>query len=218
MTTMEDSLNDAEAIIAGILADADAEAARIEAEAAAYAEQAAARAAEQAATIARDAGAKSAALAGAILADAESKAAIERRKSSLLLQERLAGEIVERAERRIEGMLRLPGYAEVLRGWITEAAIGLSAESAAVNASKDELALVDDDMLRAAEKAALAATGKATSLHKVEGDPSIGQGAYLVADGGRLAYDNRVATRFTRNRAEIRKRIYMALYDEGSRK
>lgn len=217
MTTMEDSLNDAEAIIAGILADADAEASRIVAEAEAYAEQASARAAEQAATIARDAEAKSAAQAGAILADAEAKAAIERRKRSLLLQESLASDIVERAERRIAGMTRLPGYRDVLRGWITEAAIGLSADSAAVNASKDESALIDDAMLREAEKAALEATGKATSLHKVEGDPTIGQGAYLVADGGRLAYDNRVATRFVRNRAEIRKRIYMALYGEGSR-
>jgi vacuolar-type H+-ATPase subunit E/Vma4 len=214
---MEDSVNDAEAIIVGILADADAEAARIEAEAAAYAEQSAARAAEQASAIARDAATKSESQAKAILADAAAKAAIERRKRSLLLQERLAGEIVERAARSISGMIGQPGYKDVLRGWITEAVIGLSAESAAVNASKDELALIDDALLRDAEKAALAATGKVTSLHKVEGDPTVGQGAYLIADGGRLAYDNRVATRFVRNRAEIRKRIYTALYDEGSR-
>ena len=95
--------------------------------------------------------------------------------------------------------------------------MGLSAESATVNASMDELPLLDDALLREAEAEALAATGKATRLRKVDGDPTIGQGVYLVADGGRLAYDNRVATRFERERTEIRKRIYRALNDEVPR-
>jgi len=213
MTMMEDGLHDAEAIVAGILADADAEAARILAEADAYAAQSAARAADQAEAIAREAEAKSAALAAAIAADAEAKAAIARRKHSLALQERLAGDVVARAELRIAGMTGEPGYRDVLRGWIAQAAVGLSSESATVNASMDELPLIDDELLREAEREAEAASGKATRLRKVTGDPVVGQGAYLLAEGGRLAYDNRVATRFGRDRSDIRKRIYKALFD-----
>lgn len=208
---MEQSLNDAEAIVAGILADADAEAARLLAEADEYAAAAAERARAQAEAIRAEARAKSDAQAAAIKAEAESKAAIERRKRALLSQERLASGIVERAAAEVAAMAGRPGYRDTLLAWITEAAIGLSAESATVNASKADLPLIDDALLREAERAALEATGKATKLRKVEGDPVLGQGVYLTADGGRLAYDNRAATRFERYRAEIRRRVYTAL-------
>lgn len=208
---MEQSLNDADAIMAGILADADAEAARLLAEADEYAAQAAARAREQAATLAAEVAAKAEGQAAAIVAEAEAKAAIERRKRSLLSQERLAAGIIERAVAEVAAMAGAPGYRDVLLAWITEAAIGLSAGSAAVNASRADLPLIDDAMLRVAEGAALKATGKATSLRRVDGDPVLGQGVYLTADGGRLAYDNRAATRFERYRADIRRRIYTAL-------
>lgn len=210
---MEDGLHDADAIVAGILLDADAEADRILTEAAAYAAQVAARAQDQAELIAREAGAKADHITASILADAQAKAAIERRRRSLALQEKLAVEIVERARKKIAALLPLAAYKEILRAWIVEAAIGLSAETATVNASMDELHLIDDAMLSAAEKDVLDASGKATRLSKVEGDPVIGQGVYLLAEGGRLAYDNRVATRFERNRADIRKLVYKALFD-----
>ena len=211
MMTMEERSSDAEDIVAGILADADAEAVRIAAEAEAYAAQSAARAADQAATIAREAAAKSEAQAAVIQADTLAKATIESRKRSLRLQESLSGVIVERAVSTIAATVAGLGYRDILRGWIVEAAIGLSSEAATVNASMNELPLIDEDLLR------LAATGKATRLRRVEGDPVIGQGVYLLAEGGRLAYDNRVATRFERNKADIRKLIYKALNDEGSR-
>ncbi len=210
---MDERYNDADDIIAGILADADAEAARILAEAEASAAQSAARAGEQAVTIAREAAAKAETQAAAIIADTQARSTIDRRKRSLRLQESLSGQIADRAVAILAGMLRTPGYRNVLKGWIVEAVIGLSAESATVNASMDEIALLDDALLREAEAEALAATGKATRLSRVEGDPVIGQGVYLLADGGRLAYDNRVATRFERQRSEIRKRIYTKLND-----
>jgi len=217
MMTMQEHASDAEDIVAGILADADAEAARILAEAEAYAVQSAARAADQAATIAREAAAKAEAQAAVIQADTQAKATIESRKRSLRLQESLSGVIVERAATTIAALVTQPGYRDILRLWIVEALVGLSAEAATVNASMNELPLMDEELLREAETEALAATGKATRLRRVEGDPVIGQGVYLLADGGRLAYDNRVATRFERERAEIRKRIYKALSDEVPR-
>lgn len=210
---MDIRMNDTEAIAAGILADAEAEAASIVAEAEAYAASVKARAVEQAIVVAREAAAKAAAQAQAIRADAASKAAIERRKGSLSLQEGIAASVVARATELLTAMRSSPGYRDVLCAWIAEAAIGLSAESATVNAGKEDLPLIDEALLRKAEAQALAATGKAVSLRKIEGDPVLGQGVYLVADGGRLAYDNRVATRLERDRTAVRRRVYEALAD-----
>jgi len=207
----------AEALVDGILADADAEAARITAEAQAYAAASIARAQEQAATIVRESAAKAGIQVAAIHADAEAKIAIERRKRVLRMQENLARDVVERASRELASLVGQPAYRSILRGWIAEAAVGLSAASATVNASMDELGLIDDQLVRAAEADVLAATGKATSLRLLHGDPSIGQGVYLMADGGKLAYDNRVATRLERRRTEIRKLIHKALFDESKR-
>lgn len=207
----------AEALVDGILADAEAEAARIITEAQAYATASMARAREQAATILRESAAKAEQQVAAIKADAEAKIAIERRKRVLRMQENMARDVVDRAARKMSAMVGTPEYRNILRGWIAEAAVGLSTKAASVNASMDELGLIDDALLRAAEADVLAATGKATALRVVKGDPSIGQGVYLLADGGKLAYDNRVPTRLERRRSEIRKLIYKALFDESKR-
>ncbi len=207
----------AEALVDGILADADAEAARITAEAQAYAAASIARAQEQAATILRESAAKAGIQVAAIQADAEAKMAIERRKRVLRMQENLAREVEGRASRELAALVGQQAYRNILRGWIAEAAVGLSAASATVNASMDELGLIDDSLLRAVEADVLAATGKVTSLRLLRGDPSIGQGVYLLADGGRLAYDNRVATRLERRRTDIRKLIHKALFTESMR-
>ena len=135
-------------IISGILADAQAEAARIVAEAQAYAAGAAERSAAQAATIEREAAAKAQALAASIAQDAQAKAAMERRRNALLLQESLASGKVLKAEKALAEAMVQPGYRDTLRRWIVEAAIGLSAESATVNASMRELPLIDEALLR----------------------------------------------------------------------
>jgi vacuolar-type H+-ATPase subunit E/Vma4 len=203
-------------IVTGILADAEAEAARIVAEAESYAVSVSQRAEAQAATIAREAAAKAEVLAGGIAMDAQAKAAMERRRNALLLQESLASGIVIKAEKALAKIMGQPGYRDTLRRWIVEASIGLSTGAATVNASMHELPLIDVALLREAEEEVLAATGKATRLSRLEGDPLPAQGVYLMAEGGRLAYDNTVATRLERGRTEIRKRIYKALFDSRS--
>jgi vacuolar-type H+-ATPase subunit E/Vma4 len=215
---MEDSLKDGntDRIVAGILADAEAEAARIVAEAEAYAASTTQRAAAQAATIEREAATKAEALAAGIALDAQAKAAMERRRNALLLQENLASGIVLKAEKALAKAMSQSGYRDTLRRWMVEAAIGLSTEGATVNASMHELPLIDDALLREAEAEVLATTGKATRLSRLDGDPLPGQGVYLVAEGGRLAYDNTITTRLERSRTEIRKLIYKALFDSRS--
>jgi vacuolar-type H+-ATPase subunit E/Vma4 len=217
---MEERLSDAqvsaEKIVAGILADAGAEALRLVEEAQAVALATKARADEQAATLRREAAAKSEAQATAILADAEAKVVMEHRKNSLALQEKLARGIVDRAMLTIARLVGEPAYPGILRAWIVEASIGLSVASAVVNASGPEMLLLDDALLASAEAEVLATTGKAVKLVKSSQEPLTGQGVYLTASDGRLAYDARVATRFERERTTIRKMIYKALFDSRS--
>ena len=214
---MERTTDDTGAIVSGILADAAAEGAKLVAEAEAYALSSAARAKDQAEAILREAAAKAASQAAALMADARAKLAIERRQRTLQLQENLARELLGRARTRLADMAGEPGYRDVLRLWIAEAATGLAAESATVAASGGEMALVDDGLLREAAALAAAETGKPCALRKVTGESGKAQGVYLAADGGRFAYDNRVETRFERERAALRKLIYTSLFDEGSR-
>ncbi len=217
---MEERLSDAhvsaEKIVAGILADAGAEASRLLEEAEAVASATRVRVEEQSARLRQEADAKSETQAAAILADAEAKIVMEHRKNSLALQEKLARGVVDRAMLAIAGLIGDPGYPGILRAWIVEAAIGLSVASAVVNASGPELRLIDDALLASAEADVLAATGKAVKLRKAEQAPLAGQGVYLTASDGRLAYDARVATRFERERTTIRKMIYKALFDSRS--
>jgi vacuolar-type H+-ATPase subunit E/Vma4 len=214
---MEIATDDTGAIVSGILADAAAEGARVVAEAEAYALSSAARSKELAEGILREAAAKAASQAAALMADAKGKLAVERRQRTLQLQENLARELLGRARTRIAGMADEPGYRDVLCRWIAEAATGLSAESATVAASGREMSLIDDALLREAAALAQAAAGKPCALRKAPDEPGKAQGVYLTADGGRFAYDNRVDTRFERERAALRKLIYKALFDEGTR-
>jgi vacuolar-type H+-ATPase subunit E/Vma4 len=214
---MDSTIDDTGAIVSGILADAAAEGAALVAEAEAYALSSAARSKNQAATILREAAAKAASQAAALMADARSRLAIERRQRTLQLQENLARDLLGQARTRLAAMVGEAEYRDVLCRWIAEAATGLSAESATVTASGGEMALVDDTLLREAAALAAAETGKPCALRKAPGEPGKAQGVYLAADGGRFAYDNRVDTRFERERAALRKLIYTSLFDEGPR-
>lgn len=214
---METSTDDTGAIVSGILADAAAEGARLVAEAEAYAVSSAVRSKDQAETILREAGAKAASQAAALLSDARAKLAIERRQRTLQLQENLARELLGQARTKLAAMVGKAGYRDVLGRWIAEAAMGLAAESATVTASGAEMALIDDTLLREAAALSAAETGTPCALRKASGEPGKAQGVYLAADGGRFAYDNRVDTRFERERAALRKLIYTSLFDEGPR-
>jgi vacuolar-type H+-ATPase subunit E/Vma4 len=210
--------HDADRIISGILADADAEVANMIATAEEQAASNLARANEQATTILREARERVAAQVAAIQADAIARMATERRRISLRRQEEQIRTLENQVRQHLAGLTSQAGYADILRAWIVEAAIGLSVAAASVNASLAELPLINATLLRAAAADILAQTGKAVSLRRVDGDPLPGQGVYLVADGGRLAYDNRVAARMDRYRSAIRRIIHSTLFGSGGTK
>ena len=104
-------------------------------------------------------------------------------------------------------------YRSVLVNWITEAAIGLGAESAHINASEKERALINDHMLSEIARNIQKRTGKQASLTISDAKPLLFQGVVLTAADGRTAFNNQVRTRMLRKQREIRMLIYNALFN-----
>ncbi|MHC4121212.1 MAG: V-type ATP synthase subunit E family protein, partial [Planctomycetota bacterium] len=71
----------------------------------------------------------------------------EVKRRSMRLRDALIQEIMSRVEKKLASMTGDKNYRSVLAGWLTEAAVGLAAQSACVNASPEELKLIDDKML-----------------------------------------------------------------------
>ncbi len=213
---MEEELEEERNLLAGIAREADRKAAEIEEEAASYARTRAEAARTQAGEILRKAEETAAAQCESVRRNAESRAAVEARKTSLRIRDRLIQDTLDAARRVVAEAEERPGYAEVLRLWIVEAAVGLSAPEARVNASREELPRITDALLREAEREVQEFTGKPVRLSRVEGDPLPAQGVVLTAPDGRLAYNNQVPTRFLRAQSEIRKRMHAVLFGEGA--
>ncbi len=203
-------------LLSGIEREAAEKARELEQEAAAYARDRIEAARAQAREILRKAEETAEAQARAILRNAEARAAVEARKAFLRGRDGLIRETLEAARRLAADAAKAPGYEDVLFGWIVEAAVGLSEPEARVNASREDLAKISEDLLRRAERAVLEFTGKPVRLSKVEGDPLPAQGVVLTAEGGRLAYNNQVSVRFLRAQSEIRKHIHAVLFGEGA--
>ena len=104
-------------------------------------------------------------------------------------------------------------YRSVLVNWITEAAVGLGAESARINASEKERALISDHMLSEIARRIQKNTGKQVSLTLSDAKPLQSQGVVLTAADGRTAFNNQVKTRILRKQREIRTLIYDTLFN-----
>jgi vacuolar-type H+-ATPase subunit E/Vma4 len=214
---MEDSTKeDIKTIVSTILAEAEAEAKKIIDAANDYAQNSGIYSSAQAQNILEEARNKAQRQAAHIMADIETKIIIEKRKISLRIQEDYSKEVLSKVFETISGLMRQAGYNKVLLFLIVEAGIGLSVDSATVNASMDELPLINDELLREAEKQIKAASGKSIRLQKMENDPLPSQGIYLVSHDKRLAFDNKISSRMGRYMSEIRMLIHKRLIEAGN--
>ena len=142
-------------------------------------------------------------------------AAAERevKRSFMHVQDSIVQNIMDRAEKKLRSMTGNEDYRSVLVNWITEAAIGLGAESARINASKEERALIDDRMLSEIARRIQKQTGKQISLTSSDANPLQSQGVVLTAADGRTAFNNQVRTRMLRKQREIRTLTYNTLFN-----
>jgi vacuolar-type H+-ATPase subunit E/Vma4 len=141
----------------------------------------------------------------------------EVKRRSMRIRDTVMQDILDRVEKKLGSMIGDKDYRSVLIGWLTEAAIGLDVESAYVNASSEELKLIDDKMLSEVTKRVRKQTGGKVELTLSDAEPLQSQGVVLTAADGRTAFNNQVKTRMLRNRREIQTLIYNTLFTDDQK-
>jgi len=137
----------------------------------------------------------------------------EVKRSAMRVRDAVMQNIMDRAEKKLSSMTGDENYRSVLVNWITEAAVGLGVESARINASEKERALIDGRMLSEIARRIQEQTGKQTSLTLSDEKPLQSQGVVLTAADGHTAFNNQVRTRMLRKQREIRMLIYNTLFN-----
>jgi len=202
------------ALISGIEADARAEEQRLLADAQAQAAEKKKYAQQKIDSILNEARSKASEQAESIKRKAISGAELEVKRRALQVRDTLMHEITEQVERKLETMIDKPDYATILASWIIEAAIGLDAEAATVNASRRERPLIDKTMLERVQNKIRSETGKQVTLTLSDTPPLKGQGVVLTTMDGRMAFNNQVRTRMLRKQRQMQKLIYDAVFIE----
>ena len=133
------------------------------------------------------------------------------KRRSLRVLDELYDEVVEKARVRMKAAIEEKGYERILLDLIVEAAIGLDAPAALVNASQRERKIISRKLLDKAEKEVKTFTGTNVRLILSEDAPLMGQGIILKSEDGRIAYNNQIETRMKRMATEIRKTIHTRL-------
>lgn len=201
------------ALISGIEADARAEEEKIIKEAEAQAAEKRKHSEKKIESLLNDAQEKAKEQAETAKNKIISAAEREVKRCSMRVRDTIMQNIMDRVEKKLSSMTGDENYRSVLVNWITEAAIGLGAESARINASEEERALINDHMLSEIARRIQKQTGKQTSLTLSDAKPLLSQGVVLTAADGRTAFNNQVRTRMLRKQREIRTLIYNTLFN-----
>lgn len=209
---MESAEKEKAALISGIESDARSEEEKIIREAETQAAEKRKYADKKVESILNDARKKAEEQAEAAREKVISAAEREVKRNSMRVVDEVIKNTMDRAEKKLSSMMGGENYRSVLANWITEAAIGLGAESARVNASEKERPLINDHMLSEVTRRIQKQTGKQISLTLSDEKPLKSQGVVLTAADGRTAFNNQVRTRMLRKQREIRMLIYNTLF------
>ena len=142
---------------------------------------------------------------------------LELKRHSLSVRSAVMQDIMNRVENKLASMTGDANYRSVLINWIAEAFIGLDMESAEVNASEKERALINDQLLLEVRERIHMRTDKQAELKLSDVEPLKSQGVVLTAADGRTAFNNQVKTRMLRNQREIRTLIYNTLFTDNKK-
>ncbi len=200
-----------ELLIQGISAEAEARAAAMEGAARDYALSRLAAAESQAGVIRREAAEAAGRREEEIARDAEARLALERRKLELDSEEGFTRMVLARASKAFAAAAREPGYPDRIFAWLCEAAIGLGADAAEIEAPEAERGLLSSSFLEAAEAEVARLRGRALRLSLSTKVSGFSQGLVLTAEGGRMAFDSSAPTRLQRAESGMRAVIREAL-------
>ncbi len=208
-----DSSTDEKVLIESIERDASREAEKIDAQTRKLVEDRRKAVEQQIQLINRQADEKLRGKVAAIERNAASSIAVETRRATLRARETVMQDVINQTEHRLYSFIGEKKYYGILLDWIVEGAIGLNTEKAEVNASREEMKLINKDLLKEAEVKVMSLAGRKIDLTKSRQNPLLAQGVVLKTDNDRLAFNNQVPTRFLRYQSEIRKLITSELFE-----
>ena len=208
--------NEEHDLIHGIAQDAAREAERILAEAERAAEDRRKAAEDQERAVLQQGESRAEEQAERIRIQSASSLRMQRRRRQLKLQEQAVQEVLKRVRQRLAEAVGSPEYREVMLAWIVEAAIGLGAQEATVNASAAERKQIDGRLLQTAQEKVSELSGRKVKLSLADENPLIPQGIVLIAADGRVEFNNQVATRLLRRQSEIRRTIQDSIWKSES--
>lgn len=139
---------------------------------------------------------------------------LEIKRRHLHVQAEVMEHISNQVEKKLFSRINDKDYRSVLIDLITEAAIGLDAESARVNASGNERKLIDERLLSEAKRTIQTHADKEVALMLSDSETLKNQGVVLTAEDGRTAFDNQIKTRMLRKQRKIQALIYDCLFNE----
>jgi vacuolar-type H+-ATPase subunit E/Vma4 len=205
------------ALIAGIAEDAQLQADKLIREAREAVKSRLAAAEQQAAGILREARDRVDQQIENIRKNTDSAIAVETRRQVLRSRDQVVRHILDTVRAEIRTLITTPEYPDVLSGWIVEAILGLDAVDLRVNASKDELPLLDSALLRKVQQEVQTLTGRKVHLERSTDPPLLAQGIVVTEHEGRTAFNNQIQTRLLRYQSEIIRLIHEALFQEDQR-
>ncbi len=198
-------------LLSGIAEQAESEVKKIEEEADLQAKEIVEGGRKKAESIRREAEEKGKKQADEIAQKNAQAIEAEQRKSRLKAQEDLFSKALKRVKEKLHALSERSDYSSILKGWIVEAAIGLSEDQLWVNASEQEMALLTDELLKDAESEVKAVTGRSVHIERSDKAPLSKQGVFLTAREGRLAFNNLIEARLERYSTVIRRMIYQRM-------
>jgi vacuolar-type H+-ATPase subunit E/Vma4 len=210
----EENLKDKGALISSIEHDAVEEAEKIVGDALKQAEERKMYAEKRITSILEDAEGKSSAQSEAVRKKVLAGVEMEIKRRLLQVREVVFSEILARVKDELKRLIGRETYRRVLMSWITEAMIGLGTDSAVVSASREEMHLIDAELLIEVEKKVKKYSGKEVKLRLSNGQYISSQGVVLTSGDGRTAFNNLVTTRLLRKQGIIRTLIYEKLFTE----
>ncbi len=200
---------DSEALIKGILAEADTKAKAIEHEAEQYAQRILSSAESQAKQILDRALKEAEQRTQEIMSAAEAKLSIERVKSKLEFEAKIIKDITKKAAERFNAIRKTDAYYGVLLAWTCECILGVGAEDVILETGDIEKEIITDSFLDAV---------KEKLSHYVNKIPKISISHDVLPVGGvraksidsHILFDNTINARFLRKEPAM----YEALYKE----
>ena len=143
-----------------------------------------------------------------------SSVGLEIKRRRLKVRDEVVKSVISQVEKKIESLVVKDTYRNYLVDWITEAAIGLGAESARINASQREKQLINQQLISDVKEKLKAYTSQAVDLELSQLPALKEQGVVLVSSDGRTGFNNQVKTRIMRNERMIRNLLYESLFKD----